>query len=246
MIVQPDFLDHWKTQLLQEILQDPMAPMYVLRLWAHCQNRKTHRFHRINPALTKAICKAPQDAKIFEKAMVDSGFIEIEGDEIVAHEWDTVNAYLINSWKNGKKGGRPANKTQKKPTGNPEQTHTKPIREEKRREDKINICPYQDIRDLFIAECCPPLPKISEPSKWPPALKTNVKARWNESKQNIEAFRSLFEIVAKSRFLCGYEKEWKADFQWLMKSSNWFKVSEGTYDDKPATQKPATREFRGF
>jgi len=139
MIIQPDFLDHWKTQLLIEILEDKCAPLYVIRLWAHCQNRKTHRFPRVNPAITKAICKAPQKADIFESAMIEAGFIVIEDGDIIAHEWDVVNAYLINSWNNGKKGGRPSKKTQNKPTGNPKQTQTEPIREEKIGEDKSRV-----------------------------------------------------------------------------------------------------------
>jgi hypothetical protein len=131
MIVHPDFLDHWKTRLLCDLLKDESAPLYVIRLWGHCQTRKTHRFPAGNPAITKAICKAPQTAKIFHKAMLESGFIEISDEEIVVHEWDSVNAYLVNSWENGKKGGRPKNKPAENPRDNPPLTGTKPIREEK-------------------------------------------------------------------------------------------------------------------
>lgn len=141
MIVQPDFLDHWKTGLLIELLDDQCAPMYVLRLWAHCQNRKTHGFPRVNPAITKAICKAPHSAEFFENCMVEAGFIEIIDNEIVAHDWADVNASLITSWENGKKGGRPKKKpkenprvTRAKPAGNPNETDKR--REEKIREDK--------------------------------------------------------------------------------------------------------------
>ena len=139
MIIQPDFLDHWKTQLLINELDDPMAPLYLIRLWAHCQNRKTNRFERVNQFILKSICKAPHDCKKFEKAMVDAGFVRVEDGFIVAHDWDVVNAYLVNCWDNGKKGGRPKKKTHglthAKPTGNPRQTPAEPIREEKIRED---------------------------------------------------------------------------------------------------------------
>jgi hypothetical protein len=131
MIVQPDFLEHWKTSLLIELLDDKCAPLYVIRLWGHCQNRKTHRFPRVSPSITKAICKAPHDAEKFENAMIDSGFIRIEGGDVVAHEWDVINASLIANWENGKKGGRPPKKTHKKPIGNPDVT-------DKRREEKID------------------------------------------------------------------------------------------------------------
>jgi hypothetical protein len=131
MIVSPDFLDHWKTRMLIDALGDNCAPIYVIRLWAHCQNRKTHILPSDNPEVTKAICQAPHDAKLFHSAMIAAGFIEVLDGKTVAHEWDSVNAYLINSWANGKKGGRPPKKTQTKPKQNPELTQSKPIREEK-------------------------------------------------------------------------------------------------------------------
>ncbi|MBN2785363.1 MAG: hypothetical protein JXR25_11085 [Pontiellaceae bacterium] len=131
MIVQPDFLDHWKTCLLCDLLNDTAAPLYVIRLWAHCQNRKTHRLQRTNMAMLKAICKAPQDADAFERAMLEAGFIEIESDEIIAHDWDEANASLIASWHNGRNGGRPRMnkppKTHGYPKDNPKQTQGEPM-----------------------------------------------------------------------------------------------------------------------
>jgi hypothetical protein len=40
MIVDPDFLDHWRTRMLVDALQDECAPMYIIRVWAHCQQRR--------------------------------------------------------------------------------------------------------------------------------------------------------------------------------------------------------------
>ena len=139
MIIQPDFLDHWKTRMLCDILQDEAAPIYVIRLWAHCQNRKTHRLPTGNPTAIKAICHSPHDAEKFHSAMIEAGFLREDDDGLYAHEWDSVNQYLVNSWENGKKGGRPKKETNTKPTDNPKLTQTEPIREEKinNREDKI-------------------------------------------------------------------------------------------------------------
>lgn len=135
MIVEPDFFDHWKTKLIIDLLGDPCAPIYVQRLWAHCQNRKTHRFPRVNPSVLKAICNAPCEAEKLESALVESGFVDLEKDggteEWVVHEWDVVNASLVSAWVNGAKGGRPRNKTQQKPMGfnpdNPRGTRSKAI-----------------------------------------------------------------------------------------------------------------------
>ena len=133
MIVQTDFLDHWKTCLLCDLLDDKCAPLYVLRLWAHCQNRKTHIVPNGTPRIIKAICKAPQDPETFHSAMVEAGFIRADGDDIVAHDWDTVNAALIANWENGKRGGRPLKKTHTKPMGS---GRVKPSQTDKSREDE--------------------------------------------------------------------------------------------------------------
>lgn len=127
MIIQPDFLDHWKTRLLVETLNDPCAPLYLIRLWGHCQNRKTHRFPLGYFNMLKAICFAPHETSVFQKALVECGFIRIEGEELVAHDWDNINASLIANWENGKSGGRPSKKTRGFEQKNPSLTQTKPI-----------------------------------------------------------------------------------------------------------------------
>jgi len=140
MIVQPDFLDHWKTQLLINLLDDQAAPLYVIRLWAHCQNRKTHAIPNGNPNVTKAICHAlNHDAEKFHSAMLEAGFIEEIDGELIAHGWDDVNSTLLRNWSNGKKGGRPKKKTQPKPKDNPSVTQTEPIRLDKSRVDKNRV-----------------------------------------------------------------------------------------------------------
>ena len=158
MIVDPDFLDHWKTRVLVDMLGgDELAPVYVIRLWAHCQNRKQSIFQlekpngnpTVNPDVTqrkpivnhalKALCKYAGEAEKFVDSLVSAGFVEITSDgggfEVVG--WSRHNAQLVAAWENGARGGRPA----KKPTGNPTVTHGKPnanpSETDKRREEKI-------------------------------------------------------------------------------------------------------------
>jgi hypothetical protein len=142
VIVDPDFLDHWRTGMVVDALGDPMAPMYILRLWAHCQERKSDMFTMPTRGL-KAQCKFPGDADAFEQALREAGFIERQGAAIHVCGWAEKNASLLAAWENGAKGGRPKKKpsenpqvTQGEPSANPNETQTKPIREEKSREEQ--------------------------------------------------------------------------------------------------------------
>jgi hypothetical protein len=113
MIIEPDFLDHWKTRLLMRLLETDSAPNYVIRLWSHCQTRKTNIFPEWSPVILSSVCRWPGDADLFWSAMLQT-FCRVEDGCLIAHQWDEVNASLIAAWSNGGKGGRP-----KKPTGNP-------------------------------------------------------------------------------------------------------------------------------
>lgn len=150
MIVDPDFLDHWRTRMVVDALGgDEMAPMYIMRLWAHCQNRKSDTF-AIPAAGIKAMCKFPGDAALLEKALIDAEFIVRDGVNVTVVGWAERNASLLAAWENGGKGGRPKKPnenpavTHGKPSGNPAVTQTEPmgnpavtdkIREEKIREE---------------------------------------------------------------------------------------------------------------
>ena len=141
MIVEPDFFDHWKTRMLARLLNDERAPLYVLRLWAHCQQRKTDRFTGWNPDVLASVCRWETDGLTLWEAMGKT-FIEINGSEVVVRGWAETNAALLSAWANGKRGGRPkaVNTASDKPTGNPSVipavTDRVSDREEKRREDR--------------------------------------------------------------------------------------------------------------
>jgi hypothetical protein len=144
LIVDPDFLDHWRTGMVADALSDSMAPVYILRLWAHCQERKSDTFVLPTRGL-KAQCKFPGDADAFEAALIDAGFITRQGDTVVVVGWAEKNASLLAAWSNGGKGGRPKknqDETHGKPTGNPAVTQGEPIANpgetDKRREEKNN------------------------------------------------------------------------------------------------------------
>ena len=70
--------------------------------------------------------------------------------------------------------------------------------------------------------------------------RSQVSARFKE--YGIEGLQTLFEFAANSTFLCGGgERGWKADFDWLIATSNMQKVLEGKYDnDNQAITIPGT------
>lgn len=139
MIVDPDFCDHWKTRLLVGQLDgDEAAPVYVLRLWSHCQNRRQDTFENLPAAALKALCRYPGHANKLESALLASGFVRREDSVLIVCNWSEYNASLIAAWGNGAKGGRPRKRCQKNPADNPAETHGFTIREDKRREEVVN------------------------------------------------------------------------------------------------------------
>lgn len=89
--------------------------------------------------------------------------------------------------------------------------------------------PYKSIVDLY-HEICKSYPKMKKVSD---NRKKAIAARWKEYGQNLDTFRELFEKAESSLFLKGRnQRNWTADFNWLMNSDNMAKVLEGKYDDK--------------
>lgn len=120
--------------MLMDMLDgDGLAPMYVLRIWAHCQQRRTDVFSDMPAMGLRALCKAKgHDADLLERALTETGFIERDGNNIKVLKWAEHNAKLIANWENGPKGGRPKGSTQSppetqtEPNKNPTETQPEP------------------------------------------------------------------------------------------------------------------------
>ncbi len=139
MIIDPDFPDHWKTRTLVGLLDgDECAPIYVIRLWAHCQNRRKDTFESLTSEALKALCRFPGNANKLESSLVTSGFIRRSEGTLIVLNWAEYNSSLLAAWSNGARGGRP-----KKPTGSKVADSKKPrgLREDKRREEKNTTTP---------------------------------------------------------------------------------------------------------
>lgn len=185
MLVDPDFFDHWRTVMLIQLLDDDLAPIYVMRLWAHAQTRKSDRFDMPARGLAAQCRYKGSDADLLERCMIDAGFIARNGETIIVCGWAEKNRGLLASWENGAKGGcKPRTQTkpvgyqrgtQTEPTGNPDRTCAEPIRL-----DKIGL----DKKVVFKAEKQTNTPEVGlelpgqaeHPAKAPKSGHTDVRS----------------------------------------------------------------------
>ena len=93
-------------------------------------------------------------------------------------------------------------------------------------------CPHKDIVAIYHEV----LPELRAVKVWNSTREKRLRARWREdrARQNIEWWRSYFELVRQSDFLMGRTADWSADFDWLICPTNMAKVLEGKYHDGPA------------
>ena len=108
-------------------------------------------------------------------------------------------------------------------------------KEEVEEEARAPGIPYQKIVNLYNDLC----PKMNRCMKVSDARKKTVKARYS-SGYALEDFEKLFRLAGESRFLNGgNERNWRADFDWLVRDANMAKVLEGKYaDDRPPSPEP--------
>ena len=121
MIIETDFPDHWKTQRLISICGDK-AVMCLLRLWLHCQLRKTWHFSVHTVRKIEAICRWDGVNGMFVNTLIDVGFLDCDNETLIVHDFEQFNSKLCRNWKNGQKGGRP----KKSENQNPKETQPKP------------------------------------------------------------------------------------------------------------------------
>lgn len=100
-------------------------------------------------------------------------------------------------------------------------TNNKDTKELNTKYNKENV--ITDIIDLY-NEICVSLPKVKTIST---ARKTAIKSI--TKKYSIEQIREVFQKAEKNEFLKG-SKGWHANFDWLIKDSNFVKVLDGNYD----------------
>lgn len=112
-------------------------------------------------------------------------------------------------------------------------THCNAAEEDKEEDKELDIekeerVSPQQIIDLYHSICIS-FPKIRSLSD---ARRKAIKARLNT--YTLDDFRTVFENAESSSFLKGSnDRNWSANFDWLIKDANIAKVLEGQYADKP-------------
>jgi hypothetical protein len=90
---------------------------------------------------------------------------------------------------------------------------------------------YQKIVNMY-NDICISFPKITKLSD---ARKKSIKARLNT--YNYDDFKQLFEKAQASDFLKGKNnRDWQANFDWLIKDTNMAKTLDGNYDNKGSSR----------
>lgn len=92
--------------------------------------------------------------------------------------------------------------------------------------DKRKNIDYEQIKDLY-NEICISFPRLTVLSD---SRKKAIKARLHT--YTVEQFKQMFETAEQSDFLKGANnRNWSANFDWLIKDANFAKVLEGNYSN---------------
>lgn len=102
-------------------------------------------------------------------------------------------------------------------------------------------CPYAKIKEMYHL-LCPSFPTIKSIDG---SRRKAVAARWRTNPSR-DTFRELFMLAENSSFLKGAnDRNWTADFDWMMKQSNFTKIMEHRYDDKDSyNPSPPAQSYR--
>lgn len=99
----------------------------------------------------------------------------------------------------------------------------------------------QDIVNMF-SNICVSFPKITKISE---SRKKAINARLKTYTE--EDFKKLFEKAEKSDFLKGKNnRDWSANFDWLIKDANMAKVLDGNYDNKTPNMNQTSPNYQGY
>jgi hypothetical protein len=116
-------------------------------------------------------------------------------------------------------------RAKRRPSDEQETTNKK---EKNEKNTHRSVCPHEALIGLF-NEMLPDLPHVDLITD---ERKKSLKARWQTSDktQSIDWWKEFFSLVGQSDFLMGRAKDsFRATFDWIMKESNFVKITEGNY-----------------
>jgi hypothetical protein len=168
------------------------------------------------PSDATACDRIPADAKTCEALPLNAKHTDIDKGSDIDIGTDNGNDILL---KKETKGNMPSEFF-------PEEK-SETVKSPDSEKEKSSAKKEKEIIDYF-HEKCTRLPKILIINQ---QRKKSINARIND--YGIEKIKEVLEIAGKSNFLSGENnKTWTADFDWIMKPTNFVKVLEGNYNNK--------------
>ena len=113
----------------------------------------------------------------------------------------------------------------------------KEIKEKEEEKEKTPIADIVELYNEMLNDVLPTVLKVTD------ARRAAIRARWQEYK-DLAKFTTVFYKARHSAFLTGQnDRKWTADFDWLMKPTNFTKVLEGKYDDRKTEKEKEKGSF---
>ena len=171
----------------------------------------------------KLLKSLPYDLETIQSGLeelISENVLQIEGDKLLQKRMIKDFTISIKRAEAGKKGGEKTQFAKAKVKAN-DQANTE---YEDEYENEID---YENVIELYHSLC----PKMSKVEKLTDQRKGFVHARMSEF--GIEKVTTVLRTAGESDFLNGKnDRAWKADFEWIMRPTNFVKILEGKYSNK--------------
>jgi hypothetical protein len=157
-------------------------------------------------------------------------------NERMEDEIEKRQHFLDTRYFNGKKGGRPL-----KPNSKPNNKATHNLSEDDNENRNIDLIDYKGVIENYHLIC----PKMNKVSVINDTRKGYINARVGEF--GMDKVICVLRLSGESDFLNGVnDRAWKADFEWIMRPTNFIKIMEGKYANKAQKvyEDPVDRDIR--
>jgi len=112
------------------------------------------------------------------------------------------------------------------------------VKERKGKEESAQIDFDKIVEDYH--SLCPALPRVT---KLTDQRKSQIRARLKD--QGEEKLNEVFRMAGASDFLCGRKNgDWKANLDWILNPTNFFKILEGNYNNANESRNETTERHQ--